>query len=121
MILKKKPVSILDVLLILDAFVLGGCVALVIVNGLLDSQLKVYGAYRMAAADTVLDIMDDLLPYYVAYAGIVAVLILMTIGIWVWRMAGDESTVEVQAATTLDVKANNDVWPRIVIDTDLLL
>ncbi len=34
MVLKKKRVSSLNVLLILDAFVLGGCVALLIVNRL---------------------------------------------------------------------------------------
>ncbi len=121
MILKKKRVSILNVLLILDAFVLGGCVALLIVNGLLDNQLKVYGAYRMAVADTVLDIMDDLLLYYVAYAGVLVVLILITIGIWVWRMAGDESTVEGQAGPGLEANASSDIWPRIVTDSDRLL
>ena len=81
---KKKRAFILIVLLILDAFVLGGFVTLLIVNRLLDNQLAVYVPHSVAAAGTILDLMDDLLLYDVVYAGILLMLILTTVGAWVW-------------------------------------
>ena len=52
-------------LIILNTFVLGGCLALLIVNRLLQRQLDVYtSSQSMAAGSTILDFMDDLLPLY---------------------------------------------------------
>lgn len=102
MVLKKRRISTLNVLLVLDAFVLGGWVTLLMVNRLLDNQLGLYGSRSVAAADTILDFMDALLPYYVGFAGLLAVLITITVGAWAWRMAGGESTPGDRVGTSSD-------------------
>jgi hypothetical protein len=66
----------------LDVFVLGGLVALVLVHRLLSFQLAVYAVHSMDAASVVLDLMDDLLPYYVACIGSLLALALITLGVW---------------------------------------
>jgi multisubunit Na+/H+ antiporter MnhC subunit len=76
---------ILTILLSLNAFVLGGCVSLLFVNRLLNGQFDVYAATQsMAAASTILDFMDDLLPLYFTYAWVLLVLVLVTASVWVW-------------------------------------
>lgn len=89
---RKRPVPrrrplILTVLLALDAVILGGCSTLLIVNHILNRQLDVYAATQsMAAASTILDLMDDLLPLHLAYGGLVLVLMLATASAWTWMM-----------------------------------
>jgi hypothetical protein len=112
MVLKKKRVSILNLLLILDAFVLGGCVSMLLVNRLLDVQLNLYAPRNMVAAETILDFTDDLLPYYMAYVGILLALILVTLGAWVWQAVGDWLTIEDQAHNSPGSR------PPIVTSTD---
>jgi hypothetical protein len=78
---------IVTMLLSLDALVLGGCVTLLIVNRLLNSQLDVYTATQnMAAASTILDFMDDLLLFYLIYSGALLILVLGTASVWTWMM-----------------------------------
>jgi hypothetical protein len=75
------------IFLSLDAFVLGGFVALLIVNRLLNSQLDVYvTAQLMPAASAILDFMDDLLPVLLIYSGILLLLVLATASVGVWLM-----------------------------------
>jgi len=97
----KKRVSILSVLLILDAFVLGGFVNLLIVNRLLDIQLNVYVPRSMVAAGTILNLMDHLLIYFVAYAGTLLILTLITIGVWVWGKTKSQVRYAVPVVITL--------------------
>jgi hypothetical protein len=83
----RRRFMILTMLLSLNAFVLGGCVALLIVNRLLSSQLDVYTATQsMAAASSILDLMDDLLYYYLIYGAVLFVLVLGTASVWTWMV-----------------------------------
>jgi hypothetical protein len=83
----RRRFLILTILLSLNAFVLGGCVTLLIVNRLLNRQLDVYAATQsMAAASTILDFMDDLLPFFLTYGGVLVVLVLVTASVWTWMM-----------------------------------
>jgi cytochrome bd-type quinol oxidase subunit 2 len=84
--LRQRRLPILSLLLALDAFVLGGLVTLLLVNRLLGNQLNIYAPHSMAAAYTILDFMDDLLPYCVVYGGTLLALILITGSAWVWLM-----------------------------------
>lgn len=121
MVLKKKRVSVLNLLPILDAFVLGGFVTLLLVNRLLDIQLNGYVAHSTAATDIILALMGDLLPYYMAYAGALLILILLTVGVWTWRTLGDQLAAKDHANATLSSKANDSAWPPIVTNADHLL
>lgn len=80
-----RRVSMLSVLVMLDVFALGGLVAFALVNRLLSNQLAIYAVYSMDAASTILDLMDDLLPYYVACIGGLLALLLITLGVWAWQ------------------------------------
>ena len=82
-----RGLPILSILLTLDALVLGGLIALLLVNRLLNNQLSIYLPHSMAAADTILDLKDDLLPYYVVYSGALLALMLITVSAWVWLIA----------------------------------
>ncbi|UCC87112.1 MAG: hypothetical protein JSV81_20035 [Anaerolineales bacterium] len=84
MTFNKKRISTLTILLILDALVLGGFIALLFVNRLLDVQLNDYAPRNMVAADTILNLMDHLLIYFVVYAGALVALVLVTICVWLW-------------------------------------
>jgi hypothetical protein len=92
-ILKKKRFCILNLVLALDAFVLGGFVTLLLVNRLLDIQLNGYVPLSTVATDIILALMGGLLPYYTAYAGALLILILLTAGVWVWRTVGADETL----------------------------
>jgi hypothetical protein len=81
---RQRRLSILSLLLALDAFVLGGLLALLVVNRLLNNQLDVYLSHSFVAAATILDFMDDLLPYYVIYGGTLLALVLTTLIAWMW-------------------------------------
>jgi hypothetical protein len=77
--------SILAALLALDGFILGGLVALLIVNRLLTTQLGVYvAANNMAAASAILDFMDDLVPSFFCYGAALLVAVLLTASVWTW-------------------------------------
>lgn len=84
--LRQRRFMILSALVALDTFVLGGLAALLLVNQLLGNQLSIYAPHSMDAASTILDFMDDLIPYYVAYSGTLVALILITVSAWVWLM-----------------------------------
>jgi hypothetical protein len=84
MTFKKERIPTLTILLILDALVLGGFIALLFVNRLLDVQLNDYVPRNMVAADTILNLMDHLLIYFVVYVGTLVILALATIGVWLW-------------------------------------
>jgi heme A synthase len=72
-------------LIILNTFVLGGCLALLIVNRLLQRQLDVYtSSQSMAAGSTILDFMDDLLPLYLICGSVLLLLLLLTTAVWAW-------------------------------------
>jgi hypothetical protein len=82
--LRQRRLPILSILLALDAFVLGGLIALLLVNRLLNNQLNIYVPHSWAAADAILDFKDDLLPYYVVYGGTLLALSLITLSASVW-------------------------------------
>ncbi len=81
----RRRVPILSILAALDAFVLGGLVALFMVNRFLDSHLARYvqGDF-MSEASTILDLMDNLLAYFAGYIVALLVLLLITAVAWVW-------------------------------------
>lgn len=117
MINNPKRISALHLLLTLDAFVLGGCLSLLIVNCLLDNRLSVYGTRSVAAADTILNVMDDLLPYCVAYAVLLMILILITVGAWIWRAVGDRAPVIYQTDATLGPNTDESSWPPVITNS----
>ena len=69
--------------LALDFFVLGGLVALLIVNRMLNIQLDIY-AQNINAASVLIDFMDDLLPYHIFYYGVMSILAVLTVVAWAW-------------------------------------
>jgi len=78
-------VPILSILAALDAFVLGGLVALFMVNRLLSDHVARYAQGNlMAQASTILDLMDNLLAYFAGYIVALLVLLLITTIAWVW-------------------------------------
>ncbi len=81
---RQRRLPILSLLLALDAMVLGGFLTLLLVNRLLGEQLNIYVPHSMADASTILDFMDDLLPYYVVYGAILLALVLTTLIAWIW-------------------------------------
>jgi hypothetical protein len=86
-VVPRRRFMILTMLLSLNAFVLGGCITLLIVNRLLSSQLDVYTAIQsMAAASAILDFMDDLLYFYFIYGAVLLVLVLSTASVWTWMV-----------------------------------
>lgn len=121
MIDTMKRLSALHLLLTLDAFVLGGCVSLLIVNCLLDNRLSVYGTRSMAPADPILNFMDDLLPYCVVYAALLMILILITVGVWVWRTVGDRPASIDQTDAVLGPNTDESAWPPVITNADRLL
>jgi hypothetical protein len=58
---------------------------LALVNRLLSNQLAVYAVHSMDAASVILDLMDDLLPFYVLYVAGLLALLLITFGVWAWQ------------------------------------
>lgn len=84
--LRQRRLKILFGLVVLDAFVFGGLVTLLLVNRLLGNQLSIYAPHDMAAASAILDLMDDLVAYYVVYGGTLLALALITASAWVWLM-----------------------------------
>jgi hypothetical protein len=74
----------LVVLWIVEAFVLGGFLALLLVNRLLKAHLDIYAVRDMDAASVVLDLMDNLLAYLVPFGAVSALLGLIVVGVWVW-------------------------------------
>jgi hypothetical protein len=72
-------------LFLLNAFVLGGCLALVFVNRLLNTQLDQYvSSQSMAAASTIIDFMEDLLPLYLICGSVLLLLLLISTTVWAW-------------------------------------
>jgi hypothetical protein len=72
-------------LILLNTLVLGGCLALLIVNRLLQNQRDVYvSAQSMAAASTILDFMEDLLPLYLLCGSALLLLLLVSATFWAW-------------------------------------
>ena len=81
----QRRVPVLSILVTLDAFFLGGLVALLMVNRFLDKHLARYvqGDF-WAEGSAILDLMDNLLLYFVGYIGALLVLLSITAVIWVW-------------------------------------
>lgn len=75
--------TIFLVVLALDFFVLGGFVALLTVNRLLNIQLDIY-VQHMDVASVIIDFMDDLLPYHILYYGAMSILAVLTVVAWAW-------------------------------------
>ncbi|MCP4537887.1 MAG: hypothetical protein GY832_12150 [Chloroflexi bacterium] len=81
----QRRVPILSIFVTLDAFVLGGLVALFMVNGLLSDHLARYAQGNfMAEGSTILDLMDNLLIYFGGYIIALLAFLLITAVIWVW-------------------------------------
>jgi hypothetical protein len=82
---RQRRFPTLSILLALDVFALGGFVALLLVNRLLNNHLASYAQRNLwAEGDTILDLTDNLLIYFVAYIGALLILLLITAVIWVW-------------------------------------
>jgi len=75
---------ILRLLLTLDILAVGGFIVLLLVNQLLSGRLAMYGGQNVAAASVILDLMDALVPYYVAYGASMLLFALLTVGSWAW-------------------------------------
>ena len=87
-----RPFPTLTIHLILVAFALGGLVALLIMNGLLNRLLDLYAPINMDAASTVLDLSDKLLPYLFTSGGLLLLLLLVTALAWArWIRKRSES------------------------------
>ena len=81
----QRRVPVLSILVTLDAFVLGGLVALLMVNHFLNDHLAYYAQSDLwAEASAILDLMDNLLIYFVGYIGTLLLLLLITAVAWVW-------------------------------------
>jgi len=81
----QRRVPVLSVLVTLDAFFLGGLVALLMVNRFLNNHLARYAQGDLwAEGSAILDLMDNLLIYFVGYIGALLVLLSITAIIWVW-------------------------------------
>ena len=81
----QRRVPVLSILVTLDAFVLGGLVALLMVNRFLNDHLAYYAQSDLwAEASAILDLLDNLLIYFVGYIGVLLVLLLITAVAWVW-------------------------------------
>lgn len=79
----RSPLAIL--LVALNAFVLGSCISLVIINRLLARHLEIYvSADNMAAGSTMLDLMDDILPIYFLCGTIGLLVLLLSAALWAW-------------------------------------
>lgn len=79
----RSPLTML--LVALNAFVLGGCLAFLIVNRLLANQLEVYlSSENMVAGSTMLDLMDDILPFYFLCGTAVVLILLLSATFWAW-------------------------------------
>lgn len=118
MLLKKKSLSFLTIMLVLDAFALGGFVTLLVVNQLLNNQLNIYAPHNMTAASAILDFMDDLLLYFVIYAGTLLILILTTLGTWIWRLTGAQGVTTNFTHSTPGPNTTDRAQPRIIINAD---
>ncbi|NIN63848.1 MAG: hypothetical protein GTO63_03865 [Anaerolineae bacterium] len=88
---RHRRLPVLAALVALDMVVLGGLVALLLVNRLLDNQLGIYAPHSMDAASAIVDFMDDLIIYYVAYSGTLVALILVTVSASVWLVTESRS------------------------------
>ncbi len=92
---RKAPIF---VLYLLDAFVLGGCAAMLAVRQvIMDIMDRIQAASAAGQIDSLraanaggeyLNLLDHLLPYFVAYGLAVLVLALITLGVWFWRALG---------------------------------
>ncbi len=81
--LRRNRLQVL--LCLLEAFVVGGFTALLLVNRLLDKHLDIYVAGgHMDEASTVLDLVDNLLAYLVPFGALSLLLGLVTIAVWIW-------------------------------------
>src|SRR5512135_1219843 len=69
-------------LLLLDAFALGGLVALRIVFNYLESSMGL--VITMEAGEEILNELDHLFPYWVGYIGVSLLLVLITVGAALW-------------------------------------
>ena len=79
----RSPLTMLFVAL--NAFVLGGCLAFLIVNRLLANQLDIYlSSENMSAGSTMLDLMDDILPFYFLCGTAVVLILLLSATFWAW-------------------------------------
>ncbi len=69
-------------LLLLDAFVLGGLVAMRLVLYLLESTMD--RLIKVEAQAEILNVLDHLLPYWLGYVGLSLLLGLITVGAYLW-------------------------------------
>lgn len=72
-------------LVTLNAFILGGCFALLIVNRLLNNQLDLYvSSQSVAEFSTILDSKEDLLPLYLLFGSALLLMLLVSAVVWIW-------------------------------------
>jgi hypothetical protein len=71
-----------NTLLLFDAFVLGGTLAMIPVMQLLESTLD--RLIKVEAQQEILNVIDHLIPYWLGYIGVSLLLGLTTIGRYVW-------------------------------------
>ena len=71
-----------NAMLLLDAFVLGGLVAMRLVLHLLEIIMD--RLITMEAQQEILNVLDHLLPYWLGYMGVSLLLGLITVGAYLW-------------------------------------
>jgi hypothetical protein len=82
---RRRRLPVLTILVTVDGFVLGGLVALVLVNRLLADHLTRYAQGNlMAEGSTVLDLMDDVVIYLMGALSGLLVLSSITAVVWAW-------------------------------------
>lgn len=86
---RRRRLPVIWILLVLDAFLLGGCVAFLVVHELLVRTMN--RPASMDAVSEILNVLDHLLPYYAAYTLALLLLLLITVVVWVWWVS--KSTV----------------------------
>ena len=79
--LGPRPIGF-NALLLFDAFMLGGLVALGLVNQLLESTMD--RLIKVEAQAEILNVLDHLIPYWVGYLGVSLLLGLTTVGAYLW-------------------------------------
>lgn len=80
---RRSP--LLSILVALNALLIGGCLALLLVSRLLKSQNELYiNAQRISEATVTSSLIEDLTLYYVLCGSLLLLLMLFTGTIWAW-------------------------------------
>ncbi len=80
---RRSP--LLSILVALNALLIGGCLALLLVSRLLKSQNDLYiNAQRITEATVTSSLIEDLMLFYILCGSLLLLLLLLTGTIWAW-------------------------------------